>query len=413
MAKSRIGIDQLPTRLVAGEGGEAARPLAGLHINKDATVHANYGVIDETAYNFTSGGVIGSASFNDNTETQGTVNIDHHYSYQTNARVNTSSGTLSSLTALNSKFYLDAGTVNVCTGLVYNDPVVTSGTTNYNIGVNIATLTQGVLENIGVYIGGASGGSVKNYSIYCASATAPIHLGGKLDIAFGGTKKADFGWDDTTGSIMLDNISTSAKLNIDTFETRFTNGQAFIGVGTPDATTLDAQLHVKGPNDKVALFLENNHPTDPSEWFISTSEKTVALGGLSFYDNLAAAVRLYITTAGVVRPGGDGTQDLGDATHRWQTVYATTGTINTSDEREKDFLEIEDAEILAAKELKTAIRKYRFKNDHKKRFGIGAQTVEKIMAKHGLNADDYGFFSCVDDRYGINYSELLCFLSLA
>ncbi len=45
--------------------------------------------------------------------------------------------------------------------------------------------------------------------------------------------------------------------------------------------------------------------------------------------------RLYVETAGHVRPGADNTQNLGSASYRWATVYAATGTINTSDLREK------------------------------------------------------------------------------
>jgi hypothetical protein len=52
-----------------------------------------------------------------------------------------------------------------------------------------------------------------------------------------------------------------------------------------------------------------------------------------------------IDSGGVVRPGADNTQSLGAASYRWSVVYAGTGTINTSDEREKQQIaNLDDAE---------------------------------------------------------------------
>ena len=136
-----------------------------------------------------------------------------------------------------------------------------------------------------------------------------------------------------------------------------------------------------------------------------------------------------------VRDGGflDNSVKLGNASNRWTEIFATTGTINTSDEREKTFSNIEDAEKQAALEIKANLRKFKFneaienKGDNARiHFGVSAQQVGQILQKHGLNPDAYGFY-CFDEweqeqddegnvlmeagnRYGVRYEELLAFI---
>ena len=58
--------------------------------------------------------------------------------------------------------------------------------------------------------------------------------------------------------------------------------------------------------------------------------------------------RLRINSSGAIQPGGDGTQDLGSASRRFNNVFAAVGTINTSDEREKSAPQNVDDTILDA-----------------------------------------------------------------
>lgn len=53
----------------------------------------------------------------------------------------------------------------------------------------------------------------------------------------------------------------------------------------------------------------------------------------------ARAERLRVEAAGHTRPGADNAYTLGSSAFRWSTVYAATGTINTSDERLKTDVE--------------------------------------------------------------------------
>ena len=142
---------------------------------------------------------------------------------------------------------------------------------------------------------------------------------------------------------------------------------------------------------------------------------------------------LSIEDTGNVTPGTDNAQTLGSATNRWSTIYAGNGTINTSDDREKTYLDITEVEKQVALELKANMKKFKFNDAINKKgnsarihFGASAQTVKSIFEKHNLVAEDYAIL-CYDEweeqkdadeniiqeagnRYGLRYEELLSFI---
>jgi hypothetical protein len=139
-------------------------------------------------------------------------------------------------------------------------------------------------------------------------------------------------------------------------------------------------------------------------------------------------------------PNTDNTQALGGASNRWSVVYAGTGTINTSDEREKqDVSELDEAEKRVAVALKGLIKKFRFKDavqvkgsDARVHVGWIAQEVIQAFKNESLDPMRYGIV-CYDEwqsqeaeidedgavikpavkagnRYGIRHDELLAFV---
>jgi hypothetical protein len=199
-----------------------------------------------------------------------------------------------------------------------------------------------------------------------------------------------------------------------------------LGIGTNAPSQL---LHVEGTNFIVTRFARTGSTATVSQQFQNDAGTiTFAFGPTG-------------SEEGLLRVNGDNTVDLGSASFRWRTVYAGTGTINTSDEREKTFLTIEDAEKSAALEIKSNLRKFKFNDavevkgsDARIHFGASAQQVGEIMQSHGLEPTMYGFY-CYDEwdevqeeiddgnvvqqyrpagnRYGIRYEELLCFIMAA
>jgi hypothetical protein len=124
----------------------------------------------------------------------------------------------------------------------------------------------------------------------------------------------------------------------------------------------------------------------------------------------------------------DNSIDLGKSTARFDDVYATNGTIQTSDRNEKQDIEVlSDAEQRVAVACKGLLRKFRWKSAVEEKgdearihFGIIAQDLQDAFTAEGLDADDYAMFintTWTDEetgeersRMGVRYSELLAFI---
>ena len=130
-------------------------------------------------------------------------------------------------------------------------------------------------------------------------------------------------------------------------------------------------------------------------------------------------------------PTTDNSYDLGASSSRFDDIYATNGTIQTSDRNEKqDIAELSDAEQRVAVAAKGLLRKFRWKDsvaekgdDARIHFGIIAQDLQAAFAAEGLDAGDYAMFistTWTDEetneektRMGVRYSELLAFIIAA
>jgi hypothetical protein len=127
----------------------------------------------------------------------------------------------------------------------------------------------------------------------------------------------------------------------------------------------------------------------------------------------------------------DDAVDLGSLTVRFDDIYATNGTIQTSDQNEKqDIAELSDAEQRVAVAAKGLLRKFRWRDavaekgdEARIHFGIIAQDLQAAFAAEGLDAGDYAMFissTWTDEetgeertRMGVRYSELLAFIIAA
>ncbi len=96
----------------------------------------------------------------------------------------------------------------------------------------------------------------------------------------------------------------------------------------------------------------------------------------------------------------DNAIDLGTGSGRWDDVYATNGTIQTSDQNEKQQIaSLTDAEITAAKAISQLFKTFKWNDSVAEKgdaarthSGVIAQDVEQAMSDAGLNAGDYAFF---------------------
>jgi len=140
---------------------------------------------------------------------------------------------------------------------------------------------------------------------------------------------------------------------------------------------------------------------------------------------------------GVIQPcesngnDSDNDTDLGQVNSRFDDIYATNGTIQTSDRNEKqDIAELSDAEQRVAVAAKGLLRKFRWRDaveakgdEARTHFGVIAQDLQAAFATEGLDAGDYAMFissTWTDEetgeertRMGVRYSELLAFIIAA
>jgi len=99
----------------------------------------------------------------------------------------------------------------------------------------------------------------------------------------------------------------------------------------------------------------------------------------------------------------DNTIDLGFSSVRYDDIFATNGTINTSDQNEKqDIASLTNAEITAATAISKLFKTYKWKDkvaskgdSARTHTGVVAQQVQTAMSNAGLDASNYAFW-CSD-----------------
>jgi len=209
-----------------------------------------------------------------------------------------------------------------------------------------------------------------------------------------------------------------------------------VGIGTSSPTNA---LHVirdlpTANSDSVSVF---DRTTSNGEVIrLRKDGSTVgSIGvGSSIYIGSGDTTLTFAPSGDAIVPSGtdggtrSGAIDLGNSGNRWDTVFATVGTINTSDRTEKqDIEELNDAERRVAVACKGLLRKYRLKSavaikgeDARIHFGIIAQDLQDAFVAEGLDAGRYGMFihsTWTDEQtgeekslMGVRYSELLAFM---
>jgi hypothetical protein len=186
-----------------------------------------------------------------------------------------------------------------------------------------------------------------------------------------------------------------------------------------DGRASSAQDDIYGQNDYYSLDVTNPGLVGRLDFFKDVTNAN-PYSGFRVWTGLGGATKnnLYVSFDGNLLPSydaaQDNTQDIGSSTIRWRTVYAGTGTINTSDEREKDFYEISVSERNTAIAIKGLIKKYKWKSGVRSgyQFGVGAQSVIQAFSDNGLDYKDYGLIhhDIENDKFGVDYNQMLAFI---
>ena len=105
-------------------------------------------------------------------------------------------------------------------------------------------------------------------------------------------------------------------------------------------------------------------------------------------------------------PGSDNTFNIGEGSNRWGTVFAATGTINTSDKNEKNTIIESDLGLDFVNKLKPVSYKWN-KDDDKTHYGLIVQDIEETITSLGKSVQDFGsIYKPKNAPMGLNYSEL-------
>lgn len=162
-----------------------------------------------------------------------------------------------------------------------------------------------------------------------------------------------------------------------------------LGIGT---ATPEEKLHVSGPagltvvriantsgigaNSNVALdfFRRTNINTD---WRIFNSGASLTLG--NSFDDLATVNDRFQFQNSRFIPMTDGTLNLGDATFRWNTLFASNGVINTSDAREKQNIQNLNYGLNALMQLRPVSFEWKKQDGSGTKLGLIAQELQGVI----------------------------------
>jgi hypothetical protein len=295
---------------------------------------------------------------------------------------------------------------------IFSGNMFGSGTFEFTTGTSSCTLDASNVFSVGASV--VNNGNLNNFIQRNGTTANPSTL------FFGQTSSlARLKWDDTDLTQQWQFGGSTVIPNAQGYRQFANNG-----------VTIYSLVGINGVNDNVSLGA-------------NTAGFTNVSGGPGGVYQLAAGASVTQANTGYFWPTTDNTANLGGASNRWATVYAGTGAINTSDEREKqDITDLDAAEKRVAVALKGLVKKFRFKDsvavkgdNARIHVGVIAQEVISAFQAEGLDPMRYAIV-CYDEwdandavlgeddqvisparqagnLYGVRYEELLAFIIAA
>ena len=167
----------------------------------------------------------------------------------------------------------------------------------------------------------------------------------------------------------------------------------------------------RGSNDGSHLIFAKD---DGMVGSIGTEGGDLVIGtgdtAFQFCDSLNSIRPWNVSTNG----GQDGTIDMGTSNLRYDDIYATNGTIQTSDRDEKNTIVDSDLGLDFVKRLSP--KSYKFNNKTRTHYGLVAQDVETVLSDISKSTTDFAGFIKDDisekqddskHRYGLRYTEFV------
>ena len=220
-------------------------------------------------------------------------------------------------------------------------------------------------------------------SITCQSGDMTIHSVGDMNITAAG---GDIGFSN-------ENLSTTGTL---------ASGALTVTGAISSTTTMTAGTILKvtgaGAVDAASIQLANQpglgiwKPATNEIGFTTEDEDSFRMSTDTFYS------------------GYDDAVDLGKSDKRWDDIYATNGTIQTSDSRLKESIEDSALGLSFVNSLRPV--SFKFKDKTRKHYGLVAQEVEKVLSDNSISTTDFAplIHDSDSDRYGMRYTEFVSIL---
>jgi hypothetical protein len=128
----------------------------------------------------------------------------------------------------------------------------------------------------------------------------------------------------------------------------------------------------------------------------------VAVNSLGFASAASSGFSGWVTN---MFPKSDNAYSIGEGSYRWTTVFATTGTINTSDARLKKDITDSSLGLDFIRSLKPVSYKWIDQNNSGTYWGLLAQDVKQSVKDSGIES----FAGLVEDNdtMGLRYTEFI------
>jgi hypothetical protein len=259
----------------------------------------------------------------------------------------------------------------------------------------------------------------------------------KVDTIVNAGGDNDTGIDLATNDNIKFNIAGSQKAIIDSSGNLMGGGMTSADLTSQGFRLGDTGfLYVSAANDSnTAIFNRRNSDGEvirivkdnSTVGQINTEGGDLAIGtgdvGLQFLDGAEVIAPFNLST----NSRKDNSIDLGGASERFDDIFATNSTIQTSDQNEKqDIASATTKELNVAKKLSALFKTFRWKDKVAEKgdkarthTGIIAQEIQSAFSAEGLDASNYGLFTSDtwtnDDgkeqtRLGVRYPELFSFI---
>lgn len=244
-----------------------------------------------------------------------------------------------------------------------------------------------------------------------------------MHIGSTGARHFNIGLDTSADSFKIGTSATTATaVTTGTLMTVQATGEVGIGTATPTE-----KLHVSGPaglttvriantsgvgaTSNVALDFFRNTAVN-TDWRIYNIGPNLTVGNSA--DDLATVTDLYQFQGVRFMPMNDGTQSLGQAANRWNTVFATNGTINTSDRREKKQIQPLHYGLNQLMQLKPVSFKWNNQqiDNGSKHLGFIAQDLQEVLPEVVVDSEwteeeGKGRVWKKTPLLGVNYAEVI------